>query len=83
MAGASSLPEFGDFDDRHVYEKFHEAALGKNTGNFVIEFDSTKAFAACNLDNISMIQLLQLEVNDLACYMLEIKCVHCCSKTEG
>ena len=67
MVGVSSLREFGDFDDRNIYERCHKAALDGDTRNFVIEFDSTKAYAACNLDDVSITQLLQLEVNDLAC----------------
>ena len=66
MAEASSLPRFSDFDDRIVYERCRTAAVCGNTRNFVIEFDSTKAYAAHDLDGVSVTQLLQLEVNDSA-----------------
>ncbi|KAF6234413.1 hypothetical protein HO173_007446 [Letharia columbiana] len=61
MIGASSLPEFDDFDDGKVYERCHKAAARGDTRNFVIEFDSTKAYAAHNLNDASVKQLLQLE----------------------
>ena len=73
MLGASSLPEFGDFDDENVYERCHRAALHGDTKNFVIEFDSTKAHAAHNLSDVSMKQLLELEVNPFANYVRKIK----------
>ena len=62
MVEASPLPEFGDFDDPDVYEKCLEAASRRDTRNFVIEFDSSKAYAAHDLDDASMKRLLQLEV---------------------
>ena len=65
MLGASSLPEFGDFDDENVYERCHRAAVRGDTKNFVIEFDSTKAHAAYDLNHVSIKQLLELEVNNL------------------
>ena len=73
MAGAPSLPEFGNFDDRDVYEKCHRAAVQGDTKNFVIEFDSTKAHAAYDLGGASIEQLLQLEVNDSAYHIHAIK----------
>lgn len=72
MVGASSLSEFGDFDDGHVYEKCHGAAVRGDTRNFVIEFDSTKAYVAHDVGEPSIKQLLQLEVNDPACQIHEI-----------
>ncbi len=66
MARAYSLPKFGDFDDGKVYETCYRAALRGDTSNFVIEFDSTKAYAAHDLDDASIKQLLQLEVNGFA-----------------
>ena len=87
MVGASSLPDFGDFDDVDIYKECHRAAEHGDTKNFVIEFDSTKAHAAHNLGTASIRQLLQLEVNDFLCYMNAIKqdaeYLQCCSKTEG
>lgn len=87
MVGASSLPEFGDFDDRFVYEKCYRAATHGDTSNFVIEFDSTKAHAAHDLGTASIGQLLQLEVNDFACNMNTIRedagYVQCYSRSEG
>ena len=68
MVGASPLPEFGDFDDRNIYETCHRAAVRGDTCNFVIEFDSTKAYAAHDLAVASIKQLLVLEVSD---YLLE------------
>ena len=68
MVETSSLPEFGDFDDQGVYKEFFEAAVRRDTKNFVIEFNSTKAYAARDLDDASIKQLLQVEVNrDLIC----------------
>lgn len=87
MVRASSLPEFGDFDDGDVYENCYRAAVHGDTSNFVIEFDSTKAHAAHDLGTASIGQLLQLEVNDFACYIDTIRqdagYVQCCSKNEG
>ena len=62
MVQASPLPEYGNFDDPDVYEKCLEAASRRDTRNFVIEFDSSKAYAAHDLDDASMKRLLQLEV---------------------
>ena len=62
MVDASPLPEYGDFDDPDVYEKCLEAASRRDTRNFVIEFDSSKAYAAHDLDDASIKRLLQLEV---------------------
>lgn len=87
MVGASSLPEFGDFDDKIVYDKCYRAAVHGDTSNFVIEFDSTKANAAHDLGTASMGQLLQLEVNGFAFYMNTIgedaRYVPCYSRSEG
>ena len=73
MAGAPSLPEFGDFDDRDVYENCYGAAVRGDTKNFVIEFDSTKAHATYDLGGASIEQLLQLEVNGFAYHIHAIK----------
>ena len=73
MLGASSLPEFGDFDDENVYERCHRAAVRGDTKNFVIEFDSTKAHAAYDLSDVSIKQLLELEVTNFANHVYEIK----------
>ena len=62
MVEASPFPEYGDFDDPDVYEKSLEAASRRDTRNFVIEFDSSKAYAAHDLDGASIKRLLQLEV---------------------
>ena len=62
MVQASSLPEYGNFDDPDVYEKCLGAASRRDTKNFVIEFDSSKAYAAHDLDDASMKRVLQLEV---------------------
>lgn len=61
MPIASSLPEFGDFDDGNVYETVKEGIFREETLNFVIEFDSRKACAAHDLDVGSIQQLLNLE----------------------
>lgn len=63
MAWASSLPNFGDFDDACIYERLREAAVDENTLNFAIEFDSTKASAAHNLEPDSIERLLRLEAS--------------------
>lgn len=81
MVGASSLPEFGDFDDVNVYKECHRAAESGDTRNFVIEFDSTKAHAAYDLDKASTKRLLQLEVNIFAHYNAGYVCYG--SKIEG
>lgn len=73
MAGAPLLPEFGNFDDRDVYERCNRAAVQGDTKNFVIEFDSTKAHAAYDLGGPSIEQLLQLEVNDSAYHIHAVK----------
>lgn len=62
MVRASSLPEFGDFDDGDRYQRCYGAAVRGDTRNFVIEFDSTKAYAAYDLRDASIEQLLQPEV---------------------
>ena len=62
MVEAPSLPEYGDFDDPDVYKKCLEAASRRDTKNFVIEFDSSKAYAAHDLDDASIKRLLQPEV---------------------
>lgn len=62
MAGVSSFPEFGDFDDGNIYEKCHASAVRGDTRNFVIEFNSTKAYAAYDIRATSIKKLLQLEV---------------------
>ena len=86
MVGASSLTEFGDFDDGDLYEECYKAAARGDTRNFVVEFDSTKAYAAHDLGEQSIKQLLQLEVDDFVYHVLKIKedagFVRCCSKTE-
>ena len=79
MAAASSLPGFADFDDGIFYERCHRAAVHGDTKNFVIEFDSTRAYAAHNVDDVSIAQLLQLEVNDFANHIEVIKEVTACS----
>lgn len=63
MAIASSLPEFGDFDDENVYDTVKKGINREETLNFVIEFDSTKACAAHDLGIESIKQLLNLEVS--------------------
>ena len=63
MATASSLPEFGDFDDGNVYETIKEGINRAESLNFVIEFDSSKACAAHNLGIESIKTLLSLEVS--------------------
>lgn len=87
MIGASSLPEFDDFDDGKVYERCHKAAARGDTRNFVIEFDSTKAYAAHNLNDASVKQLLQLEVIDFAYNIPAIEgdagYIQFCSNFEG
>ena len=86
MVGASSLQEFGDFDDGKIYESCYGAALRGDTQNFVIEFDSTKAYAAQNLSDASITQLLRLEVNEfcLSHSRNQRQCgiYTCCSKIE-
>lgn len=64
MAGAASLPEFGDFDDEVVYNRCRQALLQVDTLNFVIDFDGTKAYAVENLSVATLQQLLLVEVND-------------------
>lgn len=84
MVPASSLREFGDFDDGNLYERCYAAALRGDTRNFVIEFDSTKAYAAYDLRDASIKQLLQPEVNDNTYHNHQTKedpeCVHCSAK---
>lgn len=84
MVRVSSLPEFGDFDDGNVYERCYSAAVRGDTRNFVIEFDSTSAYAAHDLGETSIKQLLQLEVNDFAYHGYEIEedaeCLSCYPK---
>ena len=72
MLGAASLPEFGDFDDENVYERCHRAAVRGDTKNFVIEFDSANAHAAHDLSDVSIKQLLELEVDHFANYVHKI-----------
>ena len=76
MVEASPLPEYGDFDDPDVYKKCLEAASRRDTRNFVIEFDSSKAYAAHDLDDASINRLLQLEVFEL---FLRSSCQRRCS----
>lgn len=63
MSGASSLPEFDDFDDKDVYARVKQGIEREDTLNFAIEFDSTKACAAHNLDVDSIKRLLNLEAS--------------------
>lgn len=87
MVSISSLPEYGDFDDEDVYKKCESAAIRGDTRNFVIEFDSTSAYAAHDLGDASIKQLLQLEVNHFAHRIYEISadagCMNCYPKSEG
>lgn len=87
MLPVSSLPEYGDFDDENVYGRCENAAKRGDTRNFVIEFDSTSAYAAYNLGEASIEQLLQLEVNDFAHHIHEIGedagCTNSCPEFEG
>ena len=62
MATASPIPEYSDFDDPDAYKKCLEAASCRDTKNFVIEFDCSKAYAAHDVDDASIKRLLQLEV---------------------
>lgn len=87
MLPVSSLPEYGDFDDEDVYKRCYNAAERGDTRNFVIEFDSTNAYAAHDLGEASIEQLLQLEVNDFAHHIHEIGedvgCMNCYPEFEG
>ena len=62
MAGAASLPGFQDLDDDNVYERFETAVIHPDTRNFVIEFDSSKAYAALNFDDRNLQEFLTREV---------------------
>lgn len=87
MVPISSLPEYGDFDDKNVYNRCYDAAGRGETRNFVIEFDSTSACAAHDLGDASIKQLLQLEVNHFAHRIYEIRedagCMSCYPKFQG
>ena len=87
MVPISSLPEYGDFDDENVYNRCYDAAVRGDTRNFVIEFDSTSAYAAHDLGDASIKQLLQLEVNHFAHPTDEIRedagCMNSYPKFEG
>ena len=61
--GISSLPEFGDFDDVFIHEQVKGAIVHESTPNFAIEFDSTKAYAAHNLNVDSIERLLDAEAS--------------------
>ena len=63
MAGAATLPNFGDFDIEPMYRLCEEAILHADTRNFVIEFDSEKAYAALNLDGDAVTRFLQTQVS--------------------
>lgn len=67
MVDAPPFLEYGDFDDPDVYKKCLDAASRRDTRNFVIEFDSSKAYAAHDLDDASIKRLLQLEVFGFFC----------------
>ena len=71
MLPVSSIPAYSDFDDENVYRRCENAAERGDTSNFVIEFDSTSAYAAHDLDEASIEQLLQLEVNIFAHHIYE------------
>ena len=87
MFPVSSLPEYGDFDDENVYKRNENAAERGDTRNFVIEFDGTSAYAAHDLGDASIEQLLQLEVNEFAHRIFEIGedagCTNCYPEFEG
>ncbi|KAK4695245.1 hypothetical protein P7C71_g2470, partial [Lecanoromycetidae sp. Uapishka_2] len=61
MAGFNTIPALHDFDDQSVYEHCEEAMLEAETRNFVIEFDSTEARAAINVEDDDMKRLLDIK----------------------
>ena len=64
MAQASSLAELRDFDNEDEFERLKGAVVDAKTRNFVIEFNSAKAYAAQDLNVESIERLLSIEVND-------------------
>lgn len=57
--------EFENFDQKDVYDRYEAAALSIDTLNIVIDFDSTAAVAAKNIDSKSIRYLLQHSVRTL------------------
>lgn len=64
MAEGRIPPGFEDFDLSSVYARYASAGLQADTLNFVIDFDSSTAFAALNLDLESIEKALQTEVRE-------------------
>ena len=59
MARLANIPGFENFDDPKVYKRTAESLLKANSGNFVIEFDSSTATSAQDLDGIAIEKVLQ------------------------
>ena len=62
MANFTAKPGFSDFDNKNVYTFCEDAVVDVGTRNFAIQFDSTNAWAAINLDNDAIRKLLLEEV---------------------
>ena len=54
------IPGFNDFDDKEICAKVEKAVLKETTLNFVVEFDSDKAYAAVDLDARSLHKYLRV-----------------------
>ncbi len=61
MSFVADLPEFEDFDQQFVYDRYEDAFNNASTLNFVIQFDQASAASALNLDEKSTKRFLELE----------------------
>ena len=60
MDGLAHLSYLKDFDDESVYRQQEEAVQNANDGSFVIQFDSTQATSALNVDESSIEEILHV-----------------------
>ena len=62
MALDPILPQFQNLDDKQVYKRCYQSLQSLATLNFAIEFDSTNAYAALDLNGYSIKKLLDTPV---------------------
>lgn len=62
MANLGSSPDFQDFDDESIYNRFEAAILKTETQNIVIEFGTLRARAALDVDGSAIQTALESEV---------------------
>ena len=63
MSASTLIPELQDFDNEDAYKECEDAVMQASALNFVVQFDSTKAYSAINLGVDAVRRLLQTEVS--------------------